>query len=80
MADIRYPNEPPQALLVQIAEAIASLRYGTVQITVHNARVVQIDKVERTRVPVPADLTPGRLDASPPPDRISEGHEPARGR
>jgi hypothetical protein len=44
----------------QVEEAIASLRYGTVQITVHNARVVQIDKVERVRLPLHADLSSGR--------------------
>lgn len=72
--------DPSPELLKQIVQAVRSLRYGTVQITVHNARVVQIDKVERTRVPVTADLAPGRLDDSPLPDRISEGSRPACGR
>ena len=77
----RAPHcDPSPDTLRQIAQAVRSLRYGTVQITVHNARVVQIDKVERTRVPVAADLTPGRPDASPLPDRISEGSRPACGR
>ena len=77
----RTPDcDPSPEVLRQITQAVRSLRYGTVQITVHNARIVQIDKVERIRFPAPADLTPGRPDASPPPDRISEGPWPARGR
>ncbi|MBI4342670.1 MAG: YezD family protein [Candidatus Omnitrophica bacterium] len=48
-------------LLQQISEAIRSIRYGTVQITVHNAQVVQIDKVERVRLThtAPGDRTSG---------------------
>jgi hypothetical protein len=58
-------------LLRQIAQAVSSLRYGTVQITVHNARVVQIDKVERMRFTPPADLSRGRADTHPPSHRTS---------
>lgn len=47
-------------ILQQIVQAIRSLRYGTVQVTVHDARVVQIEKVEKTRLVPPTDLTPGR--------------------
>lgn len=52
--------------LQQIAKAVRSLRYGTVQITVHDARVVQIDKVERIRLS--------------PTDRTSEGSRLTDGR
>jgi len=72
---MRAPLSPE--LLDQIGRAISSLRYGTVQITVHDARVVQIDKVERVRVaPAPSpDLTRGRVASDPPtPDRTSGGH------
>ena len=62
----------------QIGRAISSLAYGTVQITVHDARVVQIDKVERVRLSPDAsqdaDLTRGRLAQEPPmPDRTAGG-------
>jgi hypothetical protein len=44
-------TEEDQALLVQkILGAIKGMRYGTVQITVHNSRVTQIDKIERIRL------------------------------
>lgn len=34
----------------RILSAIRSLRYGAVEVTVHDARVVQIDRKERIRV------------------------------
>ncbi len=48
--------------LQQIAQAVRSLRYGTVQITVHDARVVQIDK----RLPL-TDRTSEGARLTPPP-------------
>jgi len=36
--------------LNRIAVALEGLKYGTLQITVHNSKVTQIDKVERTRI------------------------------
>jgi hypothetical protein len=44
-------NEKDEDLLAQkILGAIKGIRYGTVQITVHNSRVTQIDKIERIRL------------------------------
>jgi hypothetical protein len=34
----------------RILDAIASLDYGAVEVTVHDGRVVQLDKRERTRI------------------------------
>jgi hypothetical protein len=42
-------------LLEKIAQAIRSIRYGAVQITIHDARVVQIDRIEKIRVEQPSD-------------------------
>lgn len=42
------PN-PPFNLEAALAQALAGLRYGSVEITVHNARVVQIERKERFR-------------------------------
>jgi hypothetical protein len=36
-------------LLLQILKALKSVRYGYVQITVQNSKVVQIDRTEKTR-------------------------------
>jgi hypothetical protein len=45
-----------QAWLELVREQVSSLAYGVVQITVHNARVTQIDRTERTRLDPPAAL------------------------
>ncbi|MDR1997684.1 MAG: YezD family protein [Candidatus Margulisbacteria bacterium] len=39
-----------EKVLKKVAQALENLHYGTVQITVHNSRVTQIDKLERVRV------------------------------
>lgn len=36
-------------ILKEVFELLNNLKYGNVQITVHNSRVVQIDKTEKTR-------------------------------
>ena len=41
------------AVVRQIVDAIRSLSYGAVEITVHEGRVVQIDRRERIRIPQP---------------------------
>ncbi len=49
----RYTTPPsPEshpAWLQVVTEKVASLRYGVVQVTVHDGKVVQIEKTERTR-------------------------------
>lgn len=39
----------PEALAV-VDEALSRLRYGTIQLTVHDGRVMQIDVTERKRL------------------------------
>jgi hypothetical protein len=39
-----------EAILREIIWAVNSLKYGLVQITVHNSKVVQIDKTEKIRI------------------------------
>lgn len=41
----------PEALAV-VSEALGRLRYGTIQLTVHDGKVMQIDVTERTRLAV----------------------------
>lgn len=48
-----------QGLLQQISDAIAGVRFGHVQIIIHNARIVQIEKVEKMRVDTAANPLPG---------------------
>ncbi len=37
------------AIIKEIVEALNSLKYGYLYITVHNSKIVQIDKTEKTR-------------------------------
>jgi hypothetical protein len=58
------PSNPvSHTLLAQIAEAIRTIRFGSVQILIHDGRVVQIEKAERVRV-AEADLTAGGVSTS----------------
>jgi len=42
-------DEIPQWLSI-VREKVVSLQYGVVQIVVHNSRVTQIERTERTRL------------------------------
>lgn len=43
-------KENEEKVLLDILKALRSIRYGYVQITVHDSAVVQIDKTEKIRV------------------------------
>jgi hypothetical protein len=43
-------NEAQRDWLALVAEQVAQLRFGVVQITVHESRVVQIERTERVRL------------------------------
>lgn len=45
----RDADKPKLDLEQAVRNALAGLRYGSVEITVHNARVVQIERKERFR-------------------------------
>ena len=48
--DTHRPSpESNPAWLQVVTEKVDSLRYGVVQVTVHDGNVVQIEKTERTR-------------------------------
>jgi len=42
-------------LILQVLEAIKSIKYGSVQITIHNSEVVQIEKTEKVRLRRPRE-------------------------
>ncbi len=48
-AQASNPSSPVPAPLAAVAEAVARLRYGVVQLTVHDGKVVQLDVTERQR-------------------------------
>lgn len=49
------PNAAAPWLAV-VAEKVKTIRYGVVQIVVHDSKVVQIERTERTRFEVPPSL------------------------
>ncbi len=50
------PSNPRSRQLEElVAEAIASIRYGAVEITIHDGRIVQIEKREKLRPSEPLD-------------------------
>ncbi|TKD49945.1 YezD family protein [Sphingomonas baiyangensis] len=42
---------PHAATLAQVAAALDRVRFGAIQLTLHEGRVVQIDVTERQRLP-----------------------------
>jgi len=46
----RIENEPSEPSWVGVVKSqVESIRFGTVQVVVHEARVVQIEKIEKVR-------------------------------
>lgn len=52
--NLREQGAPLDSEVIRrILDAIQSLHFGAVEVTVHEGRVVQIDRRERTRIPGP---------------------------
>lgn len=57
MSPVRTPPQSPDSrkspaeeqVMVAVAEAMARLRFGSIALTVHDGKVVQIDVTERQR-------------------------------
>ena len=47
----------PSETLQRIEQALADLRYGSVQLIVHEGQIVRIERTERTRLTVHADAS-----------------------
>lgn len=62
----KLPAYPDTELLERIAQAVHSIRYGTVQIVIQDARIVQIEKTEKIRLKK-ANQTSGGLQQQPDP-------------
>jgi len=48
------PSAPPDWIAL-VREKVESLRYGVVQLVVHDGRVTQIERTEKTRLTGPRD-------------------------
>jgi hypothetical protein len=51
----REPNGSPRDWLELVRQKVAQLRFGSVQITVHDGRVTQVESIEKTRFVTPRD-------------------------
>ena len=52
-SDKSKAQEKLPAWLQLVREHVASLKFGTVQVTVHDSRVVQVERVEKLRFDKP---------------------------
>ncbi len=48
--DTYFSNKDEEQLLLKIVSEIKSVKHGSIQITIHDGRVVQIDKTEKLRL------------------------------
>ena len=56
ISDSDQAHLSPQWLSI-VRDRVHSLRFGTVQIVIHEGRVTQVDSTERTRFPASAHLS-----------------------
>lgn len=59
---MELPNHLDAVWLERIANSIAGLKYGQVQITIHDGRIVQIERCERLRFDPPPVATKQRVN------------------
>jgi len=74
------PGSVSRAVLAEIEDAIRGIRFGTVQITIHDSRVVQIEKAEKIRVTHADPMAGGQPFTGSRTDRTSGGSRPAASR
>jgi hypothetical protein len=57
-------TSPPPDWIALVREKVESLRYGVVQLVVHDGRVTQIERTEKTRLPAASgrDVNPSTHD------------------
>ena len=49
MSTNKTQSSADDAALKKIVEALKGLRFGSISITLHNSKIVQIDRIEKTR-------------------------------
>jgi hypothetical protein len=48
------PNETLEMAMAEILRSIKNVRFGSIEITIHDSRVVQIERKEKVRLVPPA--------------------------
>ncbi len=66
MTPVTVSKEPPSTWLDLLRHQVASLRYGVVQIVVHDRRVVQIERTEKFRFNSEQTLSSASNGTNPP--------------
>ncbi len=66
-----------QTIVDQVEHALRGLRYGTIQLVVHDARIVQIERLERVRLSTATDAGQPTLTGSPEALSTSRGRPTA---
>lgn len=56
--EVTHNKKTDEAIVTQILKALKDIQYGYVQITVHDSKVVQIDKTEKVRLDGQRSLRP----------------------
>jgi len=52
------------SLTRELESALRNLRYGTIQLVIHDAKIVQIERIERIRLPAVPEQDPAVLAGS----------------
>ncbi|MFF2091878.1 YezD family protein [Paenibacillus sp. NPDC058174] len=73
------PLELDQLWLERIVDQVNGLQYGSVNITVHDGRIVQIDRTERTRFDQPSHKQTNHDSQAKNRDNANSGNAAAGG-
>jgi len=57
----QHPSEP---WIEIIRRKVGAMRFGSVQLTIHDGRVTQVEATEKTRLPAEGDARDSRDDTS----------------
>jgi hypothetical protein len=52
MISLSFQGRLDQQIIEKIASLLEGLEFGTVQITVHDSQITQIDRLEKYRIPL----------------------------
>ncbi len=55
VSDKELIENQDKMLMLKVLEAVKSIKYGYVQITIHDSEIVQIDKTEKIRIRRPRE-------------------------
>ena len=57
---LTHTSDTPEPWVEIVRQKLASMRFGSIQLVVHEGRVTQIESLERTRIPADSPPSSGR--------------------